>query len=100
MDQAIFHFLTAIACLNDFLIGKLYLFTKLFYSLFFLQLTYKQLSILLGYDIAIQTLNYNLAFIGCMNHAVLAFIQSDVLAYFGIASLILWEQGAEAAPAT
>ena len=39
------------------------------------------MSILLGYDIAIQALNYHLAFIGCMNHAVLAFIQADVLAY-------------------
>ena len=55
---------------------------------------------LLGYDIAIQALNYHLAFIGCMYHAVLAFIQSDVLAYLGIASLILWKHGAEAAPAT
>ena len=31
MVQAIFHFLTAIACLND--LGKLYLFTKLFVSI-------------------------------------------------------------------
>ena len=38
-------------------------------------------AILLGYDIAIQALNYHLAFIGCMKHAVLAFIQADVLAY-------------------
>ena len=35
-----------------------------------------------------------------MNHAVLAFIQSDVLAYFGIASLILWKQGTETTPTT
>lgn len=76
------------------------LFAELLDSLFFLQRANKQLSILLGYDIAIQALNYHLTFIGCMNHAVLAFIQSDVLAYLGIASLILWEQGAEAAPAT
>lgn len=54
---------------------------------------------LFGYNIAIQALDYHLALIGCMNHAVLAFIQTDVLAYLGIASLILWEQGAEAAPA-
>ena len=54
---------------------------------------------LLGYDIAIQSLNYHLAFIGCMNHAVLTFIQSDILAYLGIASLILLKQGTEAAPA-
>ena len=54
---------------------------------------------LLGYDIAIQALNYYLAFIGCMDHTVLAFVQPDVIAYFGIAILILCEQGAEAAPA-
>ena len=54
---------------------------------------------LLGYDIAIQALNYHLAFIGCMNHAVLTFIQSDVLAYLGIAIIILWKLGSEAAPA-
>ena len=34
-----------------------------------------------------------------MNHAVPAFIQADDLAYLGIAGLILWKQGAEAAPA-
>ena len=34
-----------------------------------------------------------------MNHAVPAFIQTDVLAYLGIACLILWKQGAKAAPA-
>ena len=64
-------------------IHKLYLdysllFPKLFNPLFFLQRANKQLSILLGYDIAIQALNYHLAFIGCMNHTVLAFIQTDV----------------------
>ena len=75
------------------------LFTKFFNSLLLFQRTDQQLSILLGYDIAIQALNYHLAFIGCMNHAVPAFIQADVLAYFGIASLILWKQGTEAAPA-
>ena len=85
-------------------IHKLYLdysllFPKLFNPLFFLQRANKQLSILLGYDIALQALNYHLAFIGCMNHTVLAFIQANVLAYLGIASLILWKQGAEAAPA-
>ena len=75
------------------------LFSKFFNSLFLFQRANKQLSVLLGYDIAIQSLNYHLAFIGCMNHAVLAFIQSDVLAYLGIASLILWKQGTETAPA-
>ena len=72
---------------------------KLFYPLLLLQRANKQLSVLLGYDIAVQALNYHLAFIGCMNHAVLAFIQADVLANLGIASLILWKQGTEAAPA-
>ena len=76
----------------------LFLLLKLLNSLFLFQRANKQLSILLGYDIAIQALNYHLAFIGCMNHAVLAFIQADVLAYLGIASLILWKQGTEAAP--
>ena len=55
---------------------------------------------LLGNDIAVQALNYYLALIGCMHHAVLAFIQLNVLAYLGIAILILWKQGTEAAPAT
>ena len=55
------------------------LFSKLFNSLFLFQRANKQLSILLGYDIAIQSLNYHLAFIGCMNHAVPAIIQTDVL---------------------
>ena len=77
---------------------KLELLSKLFNPLFLLQRADKQLSILLGYDIAIQALNYYFAFIGCMYHAVLAFIQSDVLAYLSIASLILWKQGTEAAP--
>ena len=75
------------------------LFSKFLNSLFLFQRANKQLSVLLGYDIAIQALNNHLAFIGCMNHAVLAFIQTDVLAYLGIASLILWKQGTEAAPA-
>ena len=75
------------------------LLSKLLDSLFLFQRTDKQLSILLGYDIAIQALNYHLAFFGCMNHAVLAFIQSYILAYLGIASLILWKQGTEAAQA-
>ena len=80
-------------------LGKVELLSEFFDSLFLFQRANKQLSILLGYDIAIQALNYPLAFIGCMNHAVLAFIQADVLAYLGIASLILWKQGTEAAPA-
>ena len=74
-------------------------FPKFLNPLLPLQGANKQLSILLGNDIAIQTLNYHLAFIGCMNHAVLAFIQADVLAYLGIASLILWKQGTETTPA-
>ena len=75
------------------------LFSKVLDSLFLFQRANKQLSVLLGNDIVIQALNYHLAFIGCMNHTVLAFIQADVLAYLGIASLILWKQGTEAAPA-
>ena len=63
---------------------SLMLFPKFFNSLFFLQRANKKLSILLGCDIAIQSLNYHLAFIGCMNHAVLALIQSDILAYLDI----------------
>ena len=77
----------------------IFLLSKLFNPLFFFQRADKQLSILLGYYIAIQALNYYLTFIGCMDHAVLAFIQSDVITYLGIASLILWKQGTEAAPA-
>ena len=78
---------------------KVELLSKLFNPLFLFQRANKQLSILLGYYIAVQALNYHLAFIGCMNYAILAFIQSDVLAYLGIASLILWKQGTEATPA-
>ena len=78
---------------------SLVLVSKLFNPLFLFQRANKQLSVLLGYDIAIQALNYHLSFIGCMNHTVLAFIQADVLSYLGIASLILWKQGTEAAPA-
>ena len=52
-----------------------------------------------GYDIAIQALNYHLAFIGCMNHAVLAVVETDILAYLGVAVLVLREEGTEAAPA-
>lgn len=60
------------------------LISKLFNPMFLLQGADKQLSILLGYDIAIQTLNYHPAFIGCMNYAVLSFIQADVLAYAAV----------------
>ena len=60
------------------------LISKLLNSLLLFQGTDKQLSILLGYDIAIQALNYYLAFIGCMNYAVLSFIQADVLAYAAV----------------
>ena len=63
---------------------SLVLVSKFLKSLFLFQRANKQLSILLGYDIAIQALNHHLAFIGCMNHAVLAFIQANVLAYLGI----------------
>ena len=75
--------------INSF--GKVELLSKLLNPLFLLQRADKQLAVLLGYDIAIQALNYHLAFICCMNYAILAFIQANVLAYLGIASLILWE---------
>ena len=65
------------------------LFSKLLDSLFFLQRTNQQLSILLGNDIAIQALDYHLAFIGCMDHTVLAFIQADIITKLGIANLII-----------
>ena len=65
------------------------LFPKFFSSLFFLQVTDQQMSVLFGYDIAIQALNYHLTFIGCMNHTVLVFIQADIFANFGIAIFIL-----------
>ena len=39
-------------------------FSKFLNSLFFFQRANKQLSVLLGYDIAIQALNYHLALIG------------------------------------
>ena len=34
---------------------------------------------LFSHNIAIQALNYDLAFIGCMNHAVITFIQEDTI---------------------
>ena len=79
--------------------GKGELLSKLLNFLFLFQRADKQLSILLCYDIAIQSLNTHLAFIGCMYHAVLAFIQADVLAYLSIAIFILWKEGMETAPA-
>ena len=54
---------------------------------------------LLCYDVAIQALSYDLGLLVSVDHTVLAFIQADVLAYFGIVILILWKQGSEAAPA-
>ena len=75
---------------------SLVLVSKFLNPLFLFQRANKQLSVLLSYDIAIQSLNYHLALIGSMHHTVLAIIQADVLAYLGIASLILWKQGAEA----
>ena len=63
-------------------------FPKSLNSLLLFQRANKQLFILLGNDIAIQTLNYHLAFIGCMNYAVFAFIQANVLAYLGIVTYL------------
>ena len=37
------------------------------------------------HNIAIQAVNHDLALISCMNHTILAFIQSNVFAYFSIA---------------
>ena len=68
-----------------------------FLILRFLSMAIKLPSILLGYYVAIQAQNYDLAFISCMNHAVLAFIQADILTYLGIATLILQKQGTKAA---
>ena len=67
--------------INSF--GKVELLSKLLNFLFLFQRADKQLSILLGYDIAIQALNYYLAFIGCMDHAVLAIVETYVFAYLG-----------------
>ena len=53
---------------------SLMLFSKFFNSLFLLQRANKQLSVLLGYDIAIQALNYNLVFIDRMSRTGLIYI--------------------------
>ena len=71
-----------------------------FLILRFLSMAIKLPSILLGYYVAIQAQNYDLAFISCMNHAVLAFIQADILTYLGIATLILQKQGTKGCPDT
>lgn len=54
---------------------------------------------LFGYDVSIQALNHDLGFVSGVDYAVLAIVEADVFAYFGIAVFILWEEGAEAAPA-
>lgn len=55
---------------------------------------------LLGYDVAIQSLNHDLGFVGGVDYAVLAVIEADVFADFGIAVFVLWKEGTEATPAT
>ena len=67
--------------INSF--GKVELLSEFLDSLFFFQRADKQLSILFGYDIAIQALNYYLAFIGCMDHAVVAIVETYFFAYLG-----------------
>lgn len=59
-------------------IAIFYLFTKFLYSLFFFQLANQKLSVLLGYDVAIQALNHDLGFISCVDYAVLTIEQIDI----------------------
>ena len=73
--------------INSF--GKVELLSEFLDSLFFFQRADKQLSILFGYDIAIQALNYYLAFIGCMNHAVVAIVETYVFAYLGVSVIFI-----------
>ena len=54
---------------------------------------------LFGYDVAVQSLNHDLGFVGCMDNAVVAIVEADVFAYFGVAIFVLREEGTEAAPA-
>ena len=54
---------------------------------------------LLGYDVAVQALNYYLGFIGGMDYTVMAVVEADVLAYLGVAVIVLREERAEATPA-
>ena len=56
------------------------------------------MSILLGYDIAIQALNHDLGFVGGVDHAVMAVVEADVFANLGVTVFVLWKQGAEAPP--
>lgn len=58
---------------------SLMLFSKFLNSLFLLQRANKQLSVLLGYDIAIQALNHHRTLIDCINHAGLVFKQSSTI---------------------
>lgn len=51
---------------------------------------------LFGYDVAVQSLNHDLGFVGYMDHAVLAIIEADVLAYLSVAVIVLREEGTEA----
>ena len=67
--------------INSF--GKVELLSEFLDSLFFFQRADKQLSMLFCYYIAIQALNYYLAFIGCMDHAVVAIVETYVFAYLG-----------------
>ena len=50
---------------------------------------------LFGYDITIQALNHDLGFVGGVDHTVLAIVEADVFAYFGVAVVVLREEGEE-----
>lgn len=54
---------------------------------------------LLGYDVAVQALDYYLGLISSVDHAVLAIVEADIFANLGVAVFVLWKQGAETAPA-
>ena len=75
--------------INSF--GKVELLSKLLNFLFLFQRADKQLSILLGYDVAIQALNHDLYLVGGMDNAVLTIVEADVFAYFCIAIFVLRE---------
>lgn len=54
---------------------------------------------LLGYDVAVQALNYYLGLICDVDYAVVAIVEADVFANLSITCLVLWKEGAEATPA-
>ena len=68
-------------------------FRKFFNTLLLCQSAYQQGSLFLGYDIPVQSLYYRLFQMRCVYNAVIAFIQSDILAYNGIVPFIFGQQG-------